>query len=75
LKGVVEKVDVPIEELRNRIGNVYELVIVAAKRTRQINEGAPKLVDVKCARATTVAMWEIAKGKIGYRVKNEKAEG
>lgn len=66
--------DVPIEELRSRIGNVYELVIVAAKRTRQINGGAPKLVDVECARATTVAMWEIAKGKIKYRVKNEKGE-
>lgn len=66
---------VPIEELRNRISNVYELVIVAAKRTRQINEGSPKLVDVKCARATTVAMWEIAKGKIKYRVKDEKSEG
>ncbi len=71
----MEKVDVPIEELRSRIGNVYELVIVAAKRTRQINGGAPKLVDVKCARATTVAMWEIAKGKIKYRVKDEKGEG
>ena len=66
--------DVPIEELRNRISNVYELVIVAAKRTRQINEGSPKLVDVECARATTTAMWEIAKGKIKYR-RDEKGEG
>ncbi len=72
--GEVEKVDVPIEDLRNRIGNVYELVIVAAKRTRQLNEGASKLVDVECARATTVAMWEIAKGRIKYK-RDEKGEG
>ena len=59
--------DVPIEELRKKIDGAYQLVIVAARRTRQLAEGAPKLVDAECSKPTTCALWEIAKGKIKYR--------
>jgi len=60
-------VAVPIEKLREKIGGSYQLVIVAARRTRQLVNGAPKLVDVECAKPSTLALWEIAEGKITYK--------
>ncbi len=67
--------EVPLEKLQNRIGNEYQLVIVAAKRTRQIAEGAPKLVDVECSKQCTVALWEIAEGKIKCVKIDKEAKG
>ena len=61
---------VPIESLREKIECDYQLVIVAAKRARQLAEGAPKLVDVECSKMSTVALWEIAGGKIKYKRKS-----
>ncbi len=58
---------VPIEKLREKISDSYQLVIVAARRTRQLVNGAPKLVDVECAKLSTLALWEIAEGKITYK--------
>ena len=66
--------EVPIEKLREKIEGGYQLVIVAARRTRQLADGAPKLVDVKSAKKSTLALWEIASGKIKYK-KQEKKEG
>ncbi len=66
------KVDVPIEELQNRKDSMYQIIIVAARRARQLVDGAPKLTDVECSEPTTVALWEIAKGKIKYKKCDEK---
>ncbi len=66
--------NVLMEKLQNRISNAYQLVIVAAKRTRQIVGGAPRLVDVKCSKECTVALWEIAEGKIKYVKIDEETE-
>ena len=67
--------DVLMEKLRNRVSNAYQLVIIAAKRTRQIAGGAPKLVDVKCSKECTTALWEIAEGKIKYVKIDKEAAG
>jgi len=42
----------------------YALVIVAAKRARQLKEGARKLTDSKSTNPLTVALEEIAAGQI-----------
>ena len=67
--------EVPLEKLQSRIGNEYQLVIVAAKRTRQIAGGVPKLVDIECSKQCTVALWEIAEGKIKYVKIDKEDEG
>ncbi len=64
--------EVPIEKLREKIEGAYQLVIVAARRTRQLADGAPKLVDVKSAKKSTLALWEIASGKIKYKKQEKK---
>lgn len=66
--------DVPVQELDSRIDSHYQLVIVAARRTKQLSEGAPKLIDIECSKPTTVALWEIAKGKIKYSEREGKTE-
>ena len=54
----------PITELVKKTGSRYALVIEAAKRTRQLVNGAPKLSDVKTSKDVTVAVNEIYEGKI-----------
>lgn len=57
-----------LEALLDRVGNKYALVIVAAKRARQIKEGALTLVDVDTTNPVTAALEEIAAGKIRYEM-------
>ncbi|HTE02854.1 MAG TPA: DNA-directed RNA polymerase subunit omega, partial [bacterium] len=53
----------PLEALLDRVENKYALVIVAAKRARQLKEGALPMVEVDSANPVTVALEEIAAGK------------
>ena len=67
-----------IDELLDSVDSRYALVIVAAKRARQINnyhhqlgEGtfnnfAPPLVESRSKNYLTMALEEIAQGKIKY---------
>jgi len=48
------------------VDSKYALVIVAAKRARQLKEGALPLVDVDSTNPVSVALEEIAAGKIRY---------
>jgi len=56
----------PLESLLDRVDNKYALVIVAAKRARQLKEGALPMVDVETANPVTIALEEIGAGKIRY---------
>ena len=70
-----------IDELLDNVDSRYALVIVAAKRTRQINnyhhqlgEGTfdefPPLVESRSKNYLTMALEETAEGKIKYTYKN-----
>lgn len=68
-----------IDDLLEKVDSKYALVIMAAKRARQINnyyrsreEGSiddipPPLVDTRSRNILTIALEEVAVGKIGYR--------
>ncbi len=58
----------PLEALLGRVENKYALVIVAAKRARQLKEGALPMVEVDSANPVTVALEEIAAGKIRFEL-------
>ncbi|NLC03726.1 MAG: DNA-directed RNA polymerase subunit omega [Tissierellia bacterium] len=45
----------------------YTLVMLAAKRARQIVEGAEPLIDTESKKAVTIAIEEIIEGKIKYK--------
>ncbi len=58
----------PLEALLDRVGNKYALVIVTAKRARQIKDGALSLVDLDTRNPVTMALEEIAAGKIRFEM-------
>jgi len=59
--------------LDKSLGSIYKLVILASKRALEIAEGQPRLVnDALDAKPSTVALHEIAEGKIEARKIKEK---
>ncbi len=60
-----------LESAVNKVSNRYLLVVLSAKRARQINRGAPHRVDSKHKKPTSVALEEIAAAKVEYRVKED----
>lgn len=54
----------PAPDKLDSMGSKYALVIVAAKRARQIKEGARRLVDSRSSNSLTVALEELAAGAL-----------
>jgi DNA-directed RNA polymerase subunit omega len=54
----------PLEALLEKIENKYGLVVSVAKRARVLKEGQLPMVDVASSNPVTVALEEIAAGKI-----------
>lgn len=59
-----------LESALNKVSNRYLLVVLAAKRARQLNRGAPPRVESKHKKPTSAALEEIAASKIEYRIKD-----
>lgn len=56
---------VTVEDCLDHVDNRFELIMVSAKRARQLaNEGAEPLVDEENDKPTVVALREIAEGKV-----------
>ena len=55
---------ISIDELSHRFGSRFDLVVAAAKRAGQIKDGAPPLVDTTSRNPLTIALEEIAAGKV-----------
>ena len=56
-----------INEIRKKADSRYTLVILAAKRARDIIEGKPKLTEVGIDKPVSIAANEIAEDLITYR--------
>ncbi|NLC77544.1 MAG: DNA-directed RNA polymerase subunit omega [Clostridia bacterium] len=55
-----------LEKLVKTTGNKYSLVVIAAKRARQITEAQTNKEEL--IKPVTQALYEIAEGKIKYRM-------
>lgn len=64
-----------LEKCLEKISNRYLLVVLSAKRARQLNRGAAPQVDSKRKKCSSVALEEVAEAKIGYRLKDEGEPG
>jgi DNA-directed RNA polymerase subunit omega len=62
-----------LEQSLHKVSNRYLLVVLAAKRARQLNRGAVAQVETKHKKPTSTALEEIADAKVGYRVREEDA--
>ena len=56
-----------INEIRQKADSRYTLVILAAKRARDIVAGKPKLTEVEIERPVSIAANEIAEDLITYK--------
>lgn len=55
---------IPVQNLLGTTDSIYKLVVLAAKRAVELNGGAPRLVETEQEKASSVALEEIAQGKI-----------
>ncbi len=62
----------PIEDLVDRVGNRYAIVVAVAKRARQLKAGAKPLVEIASNNPTTIALHEISAGFV--QIKDEMSE-
>lgn len=55
---------VPIQNLLAKTNSIYKLVVLASKRALELNAGAPKLVEGDQEKVCSIALEEIAQGKV-----------
>ena len=67
---------VPMEILLEKTDSIYKLVILAAKRAVELNQGAGRLVEGMSpnTKVSSVALREIAEGKVFFRKEEEEKE-
>lgn len=52
------------DRLSEQVESRYTLVVLAAKRAKQLRDGAPKLIETTSTNPLTIALEEIAAGKV-----------
>lgn len=63
------------EGLTEKIGSIYKLCNIAARRAGELNLGMKDLVDASPKeKITTVALREIAEGKVGIKKEGKNKE-
>lgn len=65
------KKPVSMENLLDKTGSVYKLVILASRRALELNEGSPKLVETDSKKISVIALEEIRDGKISIKEKKK----
>lgn len=55
-----------LDVLVRKVDSKYTLVVAAAKRAREIMDGDPPMVEIRSNKPVTVALQEIAHGKLSY---------
>ena len=60
-----------LEKSLEQISNRYLLVVLAAKRGRQLNRGARPQVETKRRKSTSVALEEMHAGKVQLKKPDE----
>jgi len=63
---------ITVEDCSDKIPNMFQLVLVAAKRARQLANGAEAMVDWENDKPTVVALREIAEGYITESILEER---
>ena len=57
----------PLDTLMSKVDCKYTLAVLAAKRAHEIMKGERTLVESKSKKPVTIALEEIAQGKIIYQ--------
>ena len=57
------------DDLTEKVDSKFRLVIIAARRSRQLNHGVRPLVQGKAVKPTYIALDEMVAGRLEYEVK------
>ena len=64
---------IPVEDLLDKVGSLYKLVVLASRRAGELNQGGQRLVDINPkTKISTIALEEIREGKVTYKEGKEK---
>jgi len=55
---------ITVEDCLDNIDNIFEMVLVAAKRARRLAHGADAMVELENDKPTVIALREIAEGHV-----------
>jgi DNA-directed RNA polymerase subunit omega len=65
---------ITVEDCSEKIPNMFQLVLVASKRARQLANGAEPMVDWENDKPTVVALREVAEGYITESILTEREQ-
>ena len=63
---------ISIEKIRRKGQSLYKLVLTAAARANELAQGAQPLIQTQSKKVSTIALEEIAAGKVSYQEKKAK---
>lgn len=62
---------ITVEDCLENIENIFEMVLVAAKRARRVAHGADPMVELENDKPTVIALREIADGLVSPAILDE----
>lgn len=62
---------ITVEDCMQHVDNLFDLVLIASKRARQLANGAPTSLDLQNDKPTVLALREIAEGAISRDILRE----
>lgn len=62
---------ITVEDCLENVENIFEMVLVAAKRARRIAHGADPMVELENDKPTVIALREIADGHVSSAILEE----
>jgi DNA-directed RNA polymerase subunit omega len=62
---------ITVEDCLDNIDNIFEMVLVAAKRARRVAHGADAMVELQNDKPTVIALREIAQGHVTPAILDE----
>lgn len=65
---------ITVEDCTENVPNMFQLVLVAAKRARQLANGATPMVEWENDKPTVVALREVAEGYIDENILAEREQ-
>ena len=65
---------ITVEDCLDNIPNIFEMVLVAAKRARRVAHGADPMVELENDKPTVIALREIADGLVSPSILEEIEE-
>ena len=60
-----------MEAVINKSKSVYKIVSIAAQRAQELSQGSPALVEAAEDKVATIALREMAAGKVTYKLRSE----